>query len=491
MTTLSDKAGFLIAANFVKYAVGFIMPMMLVRMLTKAEYGTLQQVQLLGTLSLNLLVLGLPSSVYYFYRHDEGVRRMALVQQTTWMLLASGAVTATCLVLAASAFARWSNNPAVAVYLPIFAISVGLGIAGEHFVPLMIAQNRYATAVTFETGEAIARVSLLVLPLLAGYGLPGLIWAIVGVALARCLLRECWLLKDIGWQVRPVRGTYFVGEQLKYSLPILLTGMAGVVGAELDRLLIATNFTPSEYAIYTVGALNIPLDTIFQTAVANVLRASLPALVRAGQLAEISRLLCEASRKLSIVVVPTFVFLYGFSQEFMVLLFTRNYADSVAVFRIYLLFLPLSILILSPIPQAFGKTKASMYLVFGVTVLHALLSLFLLNWVGYLGPAISGVISSYVLAILYLRLSARLVNQPWYQLLPLLALARSTGAALVALVIARFLCSGTEITMTGFAIAAGLFTISSFGTAVALGVFTAQDRALALRWMRRFGLARP
>ncbi len=44
-------------------------------------------------------------------------------------------------------------------------------------------------------------------------------------------------------------------------------------------------------AIYSVGALEIPLDVIFQGSVANVLRASLPALVRDGNRREIVRVI--------------------------------------------------------------------------------------------------------------------------------------------------------------------------------------------------------
>ena len=90
MASLSDKAGVLIAANFVKYAVGFAMPMVLVRMLTKHDYGTLQQLQLIGATAAGALVLGLPNSVYYFHRLDDDHSRTALVQQTLALLALSG-----------------------------------------------------------------------------------------------------------------------------------------------------------------------------------------------------------------------------------------------------------------------------------------------------------------------------------------------------------------------------------------------------------------
>ena len=179
MPSLSDKAGVLIASNFVKYAVGFVMPMVLVRMLTKHDYGTLQQLQLIASTAVGVLVLGLPGSVYYFYKDDHEYSRVALVQQTLALLALSGAVTTAALVVGAGQISDWMSNALLLRYLPFFALSVGLSIADEHFVPFMIAQNRYLAAVLFETGETMVRVLVSVLPLIAGFGLTGLLESVL------------------------------------------------------------------------------------------------------------------------------------------------------------------------------------------------------------------------------------------------------------------------------------------------------------------------
>ena len=154
MASLSDKAGVLIAANFVKYAVGFAMPMVLVRMLTKHDYGTLQQLQLIGATAAGALVLGLPNSVYYFHRLDDDHSRTALVQQTLALLALSGLITWLALTLGARPLSEWMNNAELLRYLPLFALSAGLSIADEHFLHFMIARNRFLTAAAFDTGDS-------------------------------------------------------------------------------------------------------------------------------------------------------------------------------------------------------------------------------------------------------------------------------------------------------------------------------------------------
>ena len=485
MASHSDKAGILIAANFVKYAVGFVMPMVLVRLLDKEDYGTFQQLQLIGAMVAGILFLGLPSSIYYFYQREGAHTRRVLIVQTVAMLVASGLVAVAVLLLGAPSLGRLMNNPALSSFLPIFALSVGLGIAGEHFVHFMIAQDRYGVAVAFETVETAVRVAVSLIPLLAGYGLPGLVWALVALSLVRAMVRNVLLLNGIGWDLRVSREQRFVREQLGYSIPMCLTILVGICVGALDRLIISANFTPKDYAVYTVGALEIPLDTIFQVAVANVLRATLPSLVQEGRFDEIVRLVRESTRRLSMIMLPSFVFLMGFAYEFITLLFTTSYADSVVVFRIYLFLVPLHMMILSPIPQAFGRTRINFYIVAGMTVPHVIASFLLLKWVGYLGPAIASMITTWVIAALYLVVGARLLHTSPLALLPLGGLARVIVAACIALVACKNFPGNEPATVVGFVMAGLVFTVLFVLAAAVLRVFTEQDRDMARRWMGR------
>jgi hypothetical protein len=142
MTSLSDKAGFLIVANLIKYAVGFVMPMVLVRMLSREDYGTYQQLNLIGMMGIAILVLGLPNSVYYFYDRRNAARDKVLTIQTSAVLLASGALTAVLLMIGTPLAVSLMKNATMAPLLPWYAAGLGLLIASEHFVQFMIAHDQ-------------------------------------------------------------------------------------------------------------------------------------------------------------------------------------------------------------------------------------------------------------------------------------------------------------------------------------------------------------
>jgi O-antigen/teichoic acid export membrane protein len=483
-TTLSDKAGFLIVANLIKYAVGFIMPMVLVRMLSQTEYGTYQQMLLISG-AFGILTLGLPVSIYYFFPRQSQSGQAALVAQTTVMLTIAGVVAAIGIYLSAPMLAGSINNPTMVGLLQIFGISALFMIASEHAVHVWIAQDRYRLAVSFEVIETVVRVALLLLPLWLGFGFEGMVIAIVAYALLRFVARNGYLFAKSGLSFAGWRNSTSALAQLAYSLPIALGSVAGMVGGIFNRGIIAVTFTPAQFAIYAVGALEIPLDSIFQASVANVLRASLPSLVRDGNYVEVVRLIRGAVRKLAIIVVPSFVFLFGYSYEFITTLFTHQYAESVVIFQIYLLLVPLHMFVLSLVPQVFGKTKLNLYIIILSTVVLLLLSYILLKALGFYGPAIAFVITQYLTTIVYLVVVIRLTHTTIAKLLPVGDVLRIVVVALICLLAARIGVPANVSGLLGLTLAGVIFTAVFFPLALITRVFTTDDRKLMQRWIAR------
>jgi O-antigen/teichoic acid export membrane protein len=479
--SLSDRAGFLIVANLIKYAVGFVLPMVLVRLLTKSDYGSYQQMILIGTAISGVLTLGLPTSVYYFYHGTE--KMPSLVVQTTLMLAASGLVGTLIVFFGADHFASMLNNESAASLLKIYACSLMFMIGSEQCMDLMIAQGRYRAAVMFEIGETFVRVCTLLAPLWLGYGFTGLIVGLVTYSVLRYLGRVGFQLVGSGLDFKGWRRHVFLRDQLEYSVPLALVSLVGWVGGTLNRGMLAAAFNPARYAVYAVGALEIPVDVIFQASVSNVLRASLPPLIRDGNLAEVTRIIREASRKLSIIVLPSFVFLLGYSYEFITVLFTSRYEESVSVFRIILWMMPLNMLVLSSIPHAFGQPKFNLYIVAATTGLLVTLGFILLKTIGFYGPAIAAVSTQYVQVSAYLLVVRKLTKSSVRQLLPLAHILRVLLAAMVALLVSRQVDHLTSWSLANLAICGLIYSVTFFLAAAPIGIFSQQDIQLIKRWL--------
>jgi O-antigen/teichoic acid export membrane protein len=483
VTSLSDRAGFLVVANLIKYAVGFAMPMVLVRVLTQNDYGSYQQMMLIGNATIGILTLGLPVSVYYFYHHVGEHRVPALIAQTTILLVLSGVLGTFVIYFGADHFSASMNNNLMAGLLRIYALSMVLTIGSEHCLHFMISQNRYKLAVTFEILETLVRVLTLLAPLWLGYGFTGLIMGIVIYAGLRFTVRNLYLLKCSNLDFGGWKRQAFPQDQLKYSIPSVLITLSGLVGGTFNRAILATSFTPTQYAIYAVGSLEIPLDVIFQASVANVLRASLPPLVRDGNRVEVVRILREAARKLSIIVLPSFIFLLGHSSQFILLLFTSKYDESVHIFRIYLWLIPLHMLVLSSVPHVFGKPKLNFYITLAMTALLLALSYVLLKIIGFYGPAIAIVASQYVQAAVYIFVVIKLTKSSIAQLLPIRHILLVCLAAVLGAVVSSLVNHLTHSALVNLVLAGVLFSFVFFLAALPLGVFLLDDIRLIKRWV--------
>lgn len=487
MASLSDKAAVLIIGNIFKYAVGFVLPMVLVRFLSQYDYGTYQQLSLVATFCTSLMVLGLPTSVYYFYHHrsERAAGRATLVAQTAAMLLGSGVATALAVALAAPVLSVRMHDPALAQLLPLYALYIGLYIAGEHFTHVLISQNRYVPAMSVELGETVFRVAALVILLSLGYGLRAIVIMFVAYAGLRLVGRTFWLSRGRDSMRGASPHARFAREQLAYSLPLAAMMGVGVLGGMLDRAIVAVVFTPSMYAVYSVGALEIPLDSVFQASVLNVLRASLPPLLSEGRLDEVVRIWRDSVRKLALIVVPCFVFLQFFAARFITALFTARYEPSVHVFRIYLLLLPMHALVLSVVPQVFGRTRLNFYAAASGVSTNVILSFILLRVMGILGPATALVCSTYLTSAVYFVVTVRLLKAGPARLLPLAALGRTALAATVsaipALWLATMAANGLLSLVIGGLVYCGGYLVAGY----LFGIFTPSEFRMVQSWIRR------
>jgi len=480
---LSDKAGLLVILNIFKYAIGFFIPIFLVRVLTKLEYGTYQQLLLIGAAASRILIIGLPSSVYYYYNLVTGVKRRSLVSQTAILTFLTGFAGAAGIYLARHQIAASMDNNLLVNLIPIYVIYILFYVSSEYVKDTLISKDLYKLAVGMQGSEALIRFTVIVVPLLLGGGLTELIISIASYAVIRFVAFTIIIRDEITPIDRHTLDAGFVKEQLKYAIPLALSSVIGIIGRLLDRIIISTTFTTSQFAIYSVGAIEIPLDYIFQRSVANVLRATLPPLVKEKNFDEIVRIWRSSVRKLAFIILPVFIFLMLFSYEFIVLLFTDDYRESVNVFRIYLLLVPLHMFVLSVLPQVFGQTKITMKITMVTVLSNVALSIALVMTIGYYGPAIATVITTYMASCIFFVIAMKLLERKALELFPLKDIAGILLIAVIAGSVARYIGYAMEPGVVQFVVAGAVFGLLYLGIASITGVLTDEDKRLIIRWV--------
>lgn len=484
--SLSDKAGFLILANLIKYSVGFVMPVVLVRLLSQSDYGTYQQLILISSAAMGILTLGIPSSVYYFYHHVGGSTRGTLIVQSTLLVGAAGIIAGIAIHLGSGVLSSQLGNPALIPLLGLYAVSVTVTIASEHCMAFIVSQGGFRLAVLFETGEVFLRVLLLITPLALGFGLHGIVVGLLLFAMVRFAVRNGFLFFAGNEDFSGATRSFFVRRQLGYSLPMAMVSLSSMVGSTFNKGIIAASFSPAQYAVYAVGNFPIPLSSIFQASVADVLRATLPPLVREGNHAEVARIVRESSRKLSTIVLPSFMFLFAFADQIITLFFTALYQDSISIFRIFVLSVPLDMLILSAVPQVYGRTRLNLYINLSTMVLLVVLSWTLLRWVGFYGAVIATVAVQYYSSSAFALVALRLTGSTVGQLFPVGHLLRVLLAAALAALAGRATLGLVHPALLEVMVAGTVYSLVFLALALTIGILSRQDVQLMRGWIYRF-----
>lgn len=375
-----------------------VLGIILVRLISKETFGIYRQVNLVYVLVAGVLSLQLNSSLYYFVPKLGLERRRTLLVQTFLVTFGTALVIGGVMFFAAGAIARMFNNPELVVLIRIFALYPFVERLVILIPAFMISIDRAIRAGAYILATAVARIAAVVAMFALGFGLSTVMWSVVVVggvvAVVGCadMLRLCPVGK---WRVD--RGLLI--EQFHYSWPLLATAIVGTINIQLDKFLISGFFDPSTYAVYSCGAMQLPIIALVTASVGAAMMPNLVKMGEAGKIKDALHVWQEGARKCSFVIFPCFAFFLAFGYDFMVLLYGQDYSMAAWPFRIYLCSLPIRVAIYATLFRAVGQTRpiaigAVIALALNATVSTTLVILGNKGIVSFIGPAVGTVVAS-------------------------------------------------------------------------------------------------
>jgi O-antigen/teichoic acid export membrane protein len=228
------------------------------------------------------------------------------------------------------------------------------------------------------------------------------------------------------------RGAGGARQMLSYGLPLAATGLAGALGYQFDRIVVSLTYSPRQFAIYALGAVEVPLGLVITFAISNVLVPRLTILWRDGERGAMFALWRESMRKTSLILLPLFAFMMAMSADLIRLLYGPGFSESVDVFRIYLFLLPLRIATWGLIPQAIGRTRVIVWASVLILVANAAVAIALVGPLGLLGPALAAPIASVAAAAYFVVRIRSIAGLNVRELIPVRALAGTMAVSILA-----------------------------------------------------------
>ncbi|OUW19015.1 MAG: hypothetical protein CBD18_01625 [Opitutales bacterium TMED158] len=406
--------------------MGMLILVALARGLTKEDFAAYQQAILAYAVIAPFLQMGIGQGIYYFLPVEK-TRPRGRVVDAIFALGIAGIAYALFLACGGNhLLARSFSNPQVASLL-LWMIPYSIFTTPTSQVgPVLIASDRVKTSSAFAILREIAVGMATVLPVL--------IWStasapLIGNAIASSLLGIAAIKLMIqATPPGPSRPSLSaVRELLAYSFPLGLALMLGMLSKQLDKFIVSFMSDPERFAVYALGAMEIPLITIVTGSITAVVMVDLRQAIDEGRIKDSARLFRTIAEKSAYILLPAMFFFLVAADSLMTAFFSNEYAASAEPFRIYLATIPTRIVILGSLLAALGQSKTILKLTFIGLLLNLGLSILLVDRLGPNGAAIATVVVLLLWSVpAYLRAIGRSTGIPWKTFIPWAPLGNAT-----------------------------------------------------------------
>lgn len=327
-----NRSLYIFLAQVSGYATRMVLPMFLVRTLTKAEYGMYSQFFLVEALIDMLFQLGSNQALYYYVPRDEKN---------------AGAYFINSLLLNVILFT--SGNAIVGLFRHEVADLMGMPVIATMFWQLFM----YTTFLMLGTSAECYLISrrnvkqgaiyifsrhllISIVTLWAAYRYRSVEAIITALVVAR-LLSVIGILLYVHIRIHGFRAErYFVNfwSQFRYGVLLGLSGIMWALLMRMHQIAVTKLYDIEVFAVYSVGLRQIPVLMLYNNSVSAVMMSEFTRLEKDRRWQEINTLWNDVVARLYGVGVPITVFFLLIAQPLVTTLFTQEYGEAVPIFRI-------------------------------------------------------------------------------------------------------------------------------------------------------------
>lgn len=314
--------------------------MLLSRYFSKVDYGTFKQVTYIYHTLLAVFTLGLPKAYSYFLPRVPKSHAKDVIGKINYILIACGVVFSLIIFFGSDLIAFLLKNPALSSLLkwfslvPLFMVpTMGLeGILATYKKTKILAFYNISTK-----GLLFLCITLPVV-FFNGEVKHAIIGFTVGsfISFLIAMILKYYPVKHEAKE----KSSYTYNNLFKYSLPIMLASIWGMVIVSSDQFFISRYFGSEVFAEFSNGATKIPFVGMIVGAISIVLAPIYSKLAKDESSVsknEIFRLLKTVFEKTIKLVFPVVTFFFCFSDIIMVVLYGDQYKMSGVYFSIKIL----------------------------------------------------------------------------------------------------------------------------------------------------------
>jgi O-antigen/teichoic acid export membrane protein len=353
--SLTLLASWLVIGKVISFVLSLALPLLLVRRLSKEELGLYKQAFLVvGTATVSL-PLGVGMSAYYFLPREPW-RGGQLMLNILLCHAFTGSLALIALLFAPVLLRVIFNSSDLEQYAPLIGIVILLWGIAYFLETAVIANQESRIAAALIIVAQLSKTGFMVTAAILAASVRSLLYA----ALFQGIVQSALLIWYLNWRFPGFWRSFDGGllrRQLSYAIPFGLAGLLYTLEGDYHNYFVSHRFGPVNFAVYSIGCLDIPLIAILIEAVGSVMVPRASALQREDNRRELIQLTVRAMRKLALTFLPVYAFLMVAGRDFIVALFTPRYADSWPIFAINLTMLPFATVMIDPLVRAYADQR--------------------------------------------------------------------------------------------------------------------------------------
>jgi O-antigen/teichoic acid export membrane protein len=474
----------LMCGRMLAFAATFFIPVVLVRVLSPAQFGTYKQLFLIHSAVFLAVQFGMASSLYYFIpaAPEQAGRYVA---NSLVVLAGAGLAGFALLAAAAPKIANWMSNGELSRYVPWIGLYLFLTMLSAALEMVLIARRRYWWASASYAFSDLGRAAAFILPVLLFRQLDWLLRGAVLVASLRAVIALLYFRAEFRSSFKLDTG--LLKTQLAYALPFGLAVLVEILQGNLPAYLVSHLTDPATFAIFAVGCLQIPLVEFAASPTGDVMMVQMQQQLAQGRKQAVLNIWHDTTWKLALLFFPLVALVIVMAREIIVLLFTPKYIASVPIFIAWTTLIVLTTFQVDGVLRVFAETRLILLLnLVRLTIIAGLLK-WSLSTLHLLGPACVIVLATVVFKMAALARMKTLLGVTARQLLPWRNLANLAGAALGAAAVALLVRSQLHTPTFVLLCAASASYIATYVTLVwNCNLLSVHERFAVTRVLGRF-----
>lgn len=470
-----EKALFLSLGQIIGLSFAVLSPMLLSRWLTVEDFGTYRQLLLLIWFASMTLHLGMDFGLFYFIKRGGGQASMfslnaSLVGAISAFVFGSG------LVIFSEGVGAALNNPELSPLLPYLAVAIFFIVPSQHLENLLVVMDKPKWVVAHAAFNAFAQAMITI----------GLLWStqdlryvVAGIAVYYAVKSATLItlnVRRVDWQsFAVVQWWADLKTQLAHCLPLGLSGMLAMI-LQMDRFLIATMFPVRQFTKYAVGCFELPIIPGLINNIHDLMSIDMVRKAEAGDHAGVRGVWKESVQKIALLIVPVFLVTVIFAEEIITFIFSMKYIESAVYFRVFMISVLLYAFDPELVLRAYGKSKQTLRLQIGDTVVTVALMLSGIFIAGPIGALWGKAAANLIVLVYRLKVCAQLMDATLRDVTPVGLLCRTflaagAGSSLAYLLVLPLPDPWRGV--SGIPLAVGLMVVALWRA----NVFSAADKA--------------